>query len=71
MNSITVNRAGKLAKELIEDHDPGIWINWLFDMQNLMISTGACESLTRKGSEELSGKFASLKSFFQDMQIPG
>lgn len=54
---------------LLEDMTPEDWISWLFDIQNLLITYGHCESLSRKGSEDFSAKFATLKSFFQDLQL--
>lgn len=55
------------VKSLIEDESSSDWISWLFDVQNSLIAAGHCESLSRKGSEDFSGKFASLKNFFQDL----
>jgi len=69
MSAFTNNQVAKITKNLIEDESPVEWISWLFDIQNQLIATGHCESLSRKGSEDFSGKFAALKNFFEDLQL--
>ncbi len=56
-----------ITKELIEDENPGAWIGFLFDIQNSLIANGLTSSLTDNGCHELSGRFAELKNFFQEL----
>jgi hypothetical protein len=57
----------KPVTNLIEDEKPIEWINWLFDLQNSLISYGHLEGMSKKGAEEFSSRFWALKNFFKEI----
>ena len=68
VKTITVNQAGKITKDFLEENDPVDFVSFLFDMQNELISNGYCEMLTEKGRLEFSSHFSDLKNLFMDLQ---
>jgi hypothetical protein len=64
MNSKTTTAA---CNELIDSTSPQQWINFLFDLQNTLISTGYFADYTNKGAQEFGSKFSDLKHFFETL----
>lgn len=54
-------------KMLLKEAPPSEWIEYLLELQTLMLSSGCFLGSTQEGFNHHAGKFAALRSFFKHL----